>query len=47
LLHLRNDINELIDVHRRGEGEGGHLMYPPIMIFEKLPHKNAIKYDPP
>ena len=31
-----------IDAHRVG---APHV--PPIKIFEKLPHKNAIKHDPP
>ncbi len=39
-----------IDAHGGGGGEGGgggapHA--PPINIFEKLLHKNAIKHDPP
>ncbi len=45
------DSDTFIDAHRGG-GEGGrggrgapHV--PPIKIFEKLPHKNAIKHDPP
>ncbi len=36
-------------MHTGGGGRGGrgapHV--PPIKIFEKLPHKNAIKHDPP
>jgi hypothetical protein len=32
-----------IDAH----GGGGPPHVPPIKIFEKLPHKNAIKHDPP
>jgi hypothetical protein len=39
-----------IHVGHRGEGERGegrapHV--PPMKIFEKIPHKNAIKHDPP
>jgi hypothetical protein len=30
-----------------GERERGALHVPPIKIFEKLPHKNKIKHDPP
>ncbi len=30
-----------------GERGRGALHVPPIKIFEKLPHKNAIKHDPP
>ncbi len=29
-----------------GEGGWGAPHVPPIKIFEKLPHKNAIKHDP-
>jgi hypothetical protein len=32
----------VIDAHK---GRGAQV--PPIKIFEKLPHKNAIKHDPP
>ncbi len=32
---------------RGGEGGRGAPHVPPIKIFEKLPHKNAIKHDPP
>jgi hypothetical protein len=38
-----------IDAHRgggRGRGRGAPHV-PSIKIFEKLPHKNAIKHDPP
>ncbi len=38
----------LIDAHRGGGERGrGALHVPPIKIFEKLPHKNAIKNAPP
>jgi hypothetical protein len=46
-------LRESIDAHRGGrggrggEGGGGAPLDPPIKIFEKLPHKNAIKHDPP
>jgi hypothetical protein len=30
-----------------GERGRGAPHVPPIKIFEKLPHKNAIKHDPP
>ena len=37
-----------IDEHMGGgEGRRGAPHVPPIKIFEKLPHKNAIKHDPP
>jgi hypothetical protein len=39
-----------IDAHgggeRGGRGGRGAPHVPPIKIFEKLPHKNAIKHDP-
>ncbi len=34
----------LAPAHKGGRG-APHV--PPIKIFEKLPHKNAIKHDPP
>jgi hypothetical protein len=37
---------QLIDAHR-GRGGRGVPHLPLINIFEKLPHKNAIKHDPP
>ncbi len=30
-----------------GRGGSGAPHVPPIKIFEKLPHKNAVKHDPP
>jgi len=36
----------LIDAHRGERGEGAPHVSPRI-IFEKLPHKNAIKHDLP
>ena len=36
-----------IDAHRGVERGGWAPHVPPIQIFEKLPHKNAIKHDPP
>jgi hypothetical protein len=33
-------------MHTGGEGGGEAPHVSPIKIFEKLPHKNAIKHDP-
>jgi hypothetical protein len=41
-------MTDHIDAHRGGGiGGRGAPHVPPIKIFEKLPHKNAIKHDPP
>jgi hypothetical protein len=47
-----NEIFALLNLSRghrctQGGGGGGAPHVPPIKIFEKLPHKNAIKHDPP
>jgi hypothetical protein len=34
-------------MHTGGKRGEGAPRVPPIKIFEKLPHKNAIKHDPP
>jgi hypothetical protein len=34
-------------MHTGGRGGGGAPDVPPIKIFEKLPHKNAIKHKEP
>ncbi len=41
------NIKWFIDAHRERRGGRGAPHVPLLKIFEKLPHKNAIKHDPP
>ncbi len=47
LFSFFNDLTKHRCTQKGREGGGGAPHVPPIKIFEKLPHKNAIKHDAP